>query len=323
MRLKILSIARDVLFLLVFLIILFFFKGSTQAIQVDAVWIDGAAGNWNTAGNWSGGVVPNNAGGSTYNVKIDNGNTGQNSSVSLNMSATIDNLTIDSGDSLGINTGQTLTLASGAGAGTISNAGSLTLNATTSITQLRVSGGDVSLTGGGTVTLSNNANNRIIGAVSTDRLINVDNTIQGAGNIGGNNMALTNQGLIDANQTNSLTIDSSASGAINTGTMRASSGGTLTLLGGTFTNTGGIIEALTGSQTNISSSTVSGGTLSTSGTGVTNLSSATLDGVTTASGTQVNQANAQSVTVTGGMVNNGTFELNSTGSVTQMTFQGA
>ena len=86
--------------------------------------------------------------------------------------------------------------------------------------------GEVTLTGGGTVTL-NGSNNRISGVASTDRLINVNNTIQGAGNIGDNSMALTNQGTIDANLASSnLYIDLSSAG-INDGIFKASNGGTL------------------------------------------------------------------------------------------------
>ena len=46
--------------------------------------------------------------------------------------------------------------------------------------------GNVSLTGGGTVTLSNNSQNFLFGAAGTNRLTNVNNTIQGSGNIGDN-----------------------------------------------------------------------------------------------------------------------------------------
>lgn len=86
------------------------------------------------------------------------------------------------------------------GGGTYTNNGNITLNSTGNNTDLKVSRGEVSLTGGGTVTLSNNNGNRIFGLVATDRLINVDNTIQGAGQIGVNTMALTNQGTIIANR---------------------------------------------------------------------------------------------------------------------------
>src|SRR5579883_1015025 len=67
---------------------------------------------------------------------------------------------------------------------------------------------------------------------------------------------------------------------VNTGTMEATAGSTLTLLGGTFNNTGGLIQAVgTGSLVNLNSVTISGGTLTGSGGGVfQNITSLTLDG---------------------------------------------
>jgi hypothetical protein len=71
-------------------------------------------------------------------------------------------------------------------------------------------------------------------------LINEDNTIRGAGIIGGwpTPMSLTNHGVIEAdNSAAALTIYGSA-GVVNTGTLRAVSGATLELRDGTFTNSG-------------------------------------------------------------------------------------
>ena len=65
---------------------------------INATWL-GGAGNWDNAALWDIGVVPNNGGGDTYNVFIDGGKIA-NSTVNLNINATIDNLTIDAGDTL-------------------------------------------------------------------------------------------------------------------------------------------------------------------------------------------------------------------------------
>lgn len=213
--------------ILMAVVIVLALQGTSMAVQITATWT-GGAGNWNVGGNWSGGVVPNN-GMDTFNVLIDGGNIGTNSTVSLDMNATIDNLTIDALDSLGINNARSLTLVSGAGAGTITNNGSIALNATVSLTDLRMSG-NVTMQGTGKFNLSNSLNNRILGVLSTDRLTNqAGHTIQGAGQIGADFMALTNQGTINANQTNSLTIDltNTAGSAVNDGILKASNGGTL------------------------------------------------------------------------------------------------
>src|SRR3990167_3810049 len=135
-------------------VIILALQGTSMAVQITATW-NGGAGNWNTAGNWSGAVVPNN-GADTFNVQIDNGNA-TNSSVSLNMAATIDNLTIDVSDSLDINNAQSLTIGSGVGAGTITNNGSIAMNSIGNVTDLVMTGAsDVTLGGTGTVTMSDN-----------------------------------------------------------------------------------------------------------------------------------------------------------------------
>ncbi len=153
--------------------------------------------------------------------------------------------------------------------GTLNNVGTFLVNSAGSTTDVRLSG-DVTLTGGGTVTLSDNSNNRILGNAGTDRLTNADNLIQGAGQLGANGMALTNQGTILANQTNTLTIDPSSSGFTNQGTLRANAGSTL---------------KVTDSFTNFSGTTLTGGTYQVLGTMrlsnaniVTNAAAILLDG---------------------------------------------
>ncbi|HOW74239.1 MAG TPA: hypothetical protein PKY77_26855 [Phycisphaerae bacterium] len=85
----------------------------------------------------------------------------------------------------------------------------------------------------------------IRGATTTDRLIN-ENTIEGAGDVGSNPMALTNRGLglIDANDpTYRLRIDPSANGVVNSGTLQASWGASLALCDGNFADDGGLVRA--------------------------------------------------------------------------------
>ena len=82
--------------------------------------------------------------------------------------------------------------------GSYPNLGSVTLNSTGNFTELVLQGGNVTLSGG-TVTMSNNANNYIFGAATADTLTNQE-TIQGAGNIGNGRMTLVNSGTINANQ---------------------------------------------------------------------------------------------------------------------------
>ena len=74
--------------------------GPLQASQVTESYIGPASGDWNTASHWSiPGTVPSNFGGTTYSVHIA---TTASATVSLDINATIDNLTIDVGDALAL-----------------------------------------------------------------------------------------------------------------------------------------------------------------------------------------------------------------------------
>ena len=160
--------------------------------------------------------------------------------------------------------------------GTIDNRGAFALTNAGNQTDIQIES-DVTLTGGGSITLGGSANNsRILDETGTKDgiLRNIDNTIQGRGAIGFDRLEVSNGGLIDANDsTGSLNLDPRATGLqfTNTGTMRASNGGQLTLdgtNGGQFLNTGGRIEAQNGSTVRLQSvASVVGGDLESFGTG--------------------------------------------------------
>ena len=148
-----------------------------------------------------------------------------------------------------------------------------------------MTGGDVTLggSGTGTVTMSDNFNNRIFGGVATDRLINENNTIQGGGQI---ITLLTNNGMVDANISGG-TMSLSTNSKINNGTFRASNGGTLkvsadvsgggdleadggviTIAGGRNLTTTGSITVNNGGALNLAStSTMTGSDLTMNSTG--------------------------------------------------------
>lgn len=283
--------------------------GRAGAAQVDANWVGGAS-NWNNVLSWSPNVIPNNGtGGNTYRVFIDHG-AGPASTVTLDISPQIDTLTIDTGEILNFNNGTLLALAGGS----ITNNGTINLSSIGSNTDLRLDA-DLSLTGAGAVVMSNLSTNRIRSDVGTRRLTNAS-TIRGSGQIGVDSMALTNQGLIIADQPTTLSIDPSPTGAINTGTMRAASGGVLTLIAGSFDNTGGTIEALNGSSVSIAAAGVSGGTLTTAGTGAVNIFGSTLTGITNTG--LINVPNGQLCALTGTITNNANVSLSSIGSNTDL-----
>jgi hypothetical protein len=208
------------------------------------------------------------------------------------------------------------------GGGSYTNHGTFAMNSTFGgVDLIMTAGSDVTLAGTGTLTLSNSSQNNVRADAGERFIHGVNHTIQGAGRIGLNQMALTNHGTILANQLTPLVIDPNASGAINTGTLRASGGATLRLQDGTFTNTGGTIEALNGSTVELTAgATIVGGTLATAGTGVIrnpDFGVATLDGsgITNAGNFQMNFASL--TRLRGTLTNNGTMGMNASfGAVT-------
>ena len=183
--------------------------------------------------------------------------------------------------------------------GSIIHNGTWNMNASVNPTDISVSG-DVTLSGTGSMVMNNNTNNRFIGVASTDKLIlESTRTVQGSGQIGVNQMRLTNRGDINANVSNSLTIDPTdgtevdgiTGKVVNSGTLRATSGGTLILNGGIFSNFEGVDEGLiradgTGagaSQVRITSSTVKGGDLDVIDDGEMQFNVAILDSATSLS----------------------------------------
>jgi len=294
------------------------FLWTGPALAAD-VW-NGGTGQWSSAGNWNSGLP-----GISSDVLIDNGNL-VNSVVNLDAYASINNLTIDSGDTLNILNAYNLAIN-----GTnINNAGTLALKSTTTYVDL-IFKNNVSLTGGGNLTLSDTTPyNRIYSNTAGSVLDNVDNTISGAGTISQNSgLTLKNEaaGIIDATGTNALGLQTLGT-VVNNGILRSSNttagNGGLWFQNTTIDNTGnsngGRITAL-GANTHVDlyNSTIKGGTLTTSGGGVIQTAtgySGTLDGSTA----QVNitsgstfLANNSSNTYLSGTINNaGTIKSDST-----------
>ncbi len=123
----------------------------------------------------------------------------------------------------------------------------------------------VTLTGGGQITMTN-GDNEIGGQTDGDTLINVNNTISGAGNIGVyGGLVVVNDALIDASGTSPLTVGGVYAPLTNNGTIEATGSGGLILVG-TIDNTGGTIAAAGGVVT-VTNADIVGGTLATSGAG--------------------------------------------------------
>jgi fibronectin-binding autotransporter adhesin len=288
---------------------------------------NGGTGSWETAGNWSSGVP------------------GATSNACINVASSTVNITSTSGDStlnldinlgtdiLNIGNNTQLTIQSG---GNILNNGALNLNSSANTTELIIDGA-TTLSGTGTVTMSNNTNNYITGGGTFTN----NQTIQGAGNIGNNNLTLVNSGstaIIDANVSSTLQINPNG-GTTNTGTLEATAGGVLELSGSTAANTGGLILATgnsggmspTPSTVELNNVSITGGTLTSSSGGViesvdtwNSSATPTLTGVTISTGSTVNVPNNNGLNLGAGTItNNGTINLQSTSNNTELVIAGS
>ena len=278
-------------------------------------WAD-ADGNWSVPANWSPADVPNTA---AEEARINNG-----SDVTLDGSFSIGSFTLGAADSLTVPNGQTLTLD-----GDFSNAGTLTLNASSSFTSLSFTDGAHQVTGTGEIVLSAadgfGSNARITGSGTPSVTFGAGQTVRGAGNVGNGLLAFTNNGTFAADVSNrTLTLDPDNAAGVtftNNGTLRAANGGTLLLTGsgtGAFGNTGGAIQAQAGSTVRLEAGAdVTGGTLSTAGTGQFSVGAATLRTLTTNGA--INVENGGALSLDGAITNNGTIALNASSSFTDLS----
>ena len=115
--------------------------------------------------------------------------------------------------------------------GIVNNTGTIALNSAGAETELELIQHGITLQGGGQLTLSDSGGNVIFGTDPSVTLTNVDNTISGAGQLGGGQMTLVNHGTIVATGSNALIIDTGANAVINSGTLEAAGSGGLVIHG--------------------------------------------------------------------------------------------
>ena len=276
------------------------------ASQTTDTW-NGGTGNWSDNTLWSNGV-PDSA---SADVFIDGGKTATASVVNLDSDRTVGRLTLDAGDTFYLAHDLSVTNSGGfTGAGSIRNGGTVDLYQPGGSAGTLSISGNVSLSGGGTV---------FVGGASTiggnGTLTNVDNLIQGGdngqnGGVGNSTLTIVNQAggtILANNSTVQLTLRPGPGGLTNQGLLEASSNATLVLTNsGPYTNTGGTISALTGSTVQLSSASVTGGTLSTAGTGV--ILASVSSALTNVSNTGLLEVNGTTA-VGGTLKNSGTVDL--------------
>ncbi|AZC94221.1 T1SS secreted agglutinin RTX [Pseudomonas chlororaphis subsp. piscium] len=126
----------------------------------------------------------------------------------------------------------TLSIADGAimpFGGGIHNSGTIELGSAGNETSLEILFRGATLTGGGQVLLSDNAQNVIFGGSADTVLTNVDNRISGAGQLGAGQMILANAGLILASGLNSLVLDTGTHTITNSGVLESTGTGGMTV----------------------------------------------------------------------------------------------
>lgn len=269
----------------------------------------GADTGWSDAANWNNGAIT----------------SGENIVINLTTAATVVDGTFTIGTLMLGGTGDSATIANGQDLivdGNISNAGTITLGSTTTYTYLQVGAANITLSGTGTLVLGSATPYNIVQATASGNTLTNQSTITGAGTIGnGTGLVLSNSGTINANVSGqTLLLNPGAS--TNTGTLEATNGGTLVLSGASWTQTSpGTITAATGSAVVLKNGvTVTGGTLTTSGTGFVYGDGANLVGVTNTGQFEVQNNNVTNIS---GTINNtGTITLDSTTTWTYLQLNG-
>ena len=240
-------------------------------------------------------------------------NTAAGGTMATSGNSTLNNVTIGAGSTYTGADG-TLTYLGG----TITNQGTITGSGSYFGSELRVAAGTTTtLQGGGTVALSNFTNNYVRDAdAGTGALVNVDNTITGAGQLGNGQLGLDNRagGTINANASNALVIRANTQGVTNAGLIEASAGGLAQVQNTTVTQTGAgtLLATGAGSVLQVNSSTINGGTLTANSGGAigTYGGNSTLNGVTISTGTTYALADNTLTYLAGTIVNNGTIAQN-------------
>ena len=277
------------------LIALAILAGSGTSFAQTTVTTNGTSGDWTNGGTWTGGVVPNNGSGNTYNVQILN--TPNNVTVALNTAITVNDLQLQSGSTLNTLSGATLTLSSlendgtfntgigGAGgntatiSGDVTNNGSLTLfgeHDTLNVSGTFTNNGALSVFGTGDVVNINTLNNGATGSLTIS--LNSLGTI----NLTGGGLGIT-----DIASTSSVDI-----------------GGTFNLINGSTTTSG---------LANLTS--VEGSLILRNGQ-ITSVTPNGTDTLTFAVGSLVDISNNSTLQVNGNLTNNGSVRLGFYGGMT-------
>ena len=258
-----------------------------------------------TGADLQGGVLDASNGGTFYDIN--------NSTLDGSASTLTNNADVVIGNNQGLNV-----------LGTIANQGTITVGSNGYGTVLEFEGNAVTLTGTGTLLLTDNANNYVEGASAATTLVNDGNLIEGAGNFGDGQLTLIDSGIIAATGGNALTLDLGSTGTITAaGELLGIGAGGLTVTNGTYTNLG-LIQADDGSTvtftsnatlTNSLNGTLTGGSYGAISTGDGATLAVSGSAITTDAATIELSGTAASITFGGTALGASLDDITSTGSL--------
>ena len=238
-------------------------------------WTPAGTGAFSTPANWSTGLPT-----SIKDTFITNGTVGTPTIVNLTTTGNVANLTIGANNTLNVTPAGGLTIYGTS----FANTGALNVNGGAGFNSFFYLANAVTFSGSGvtTLTASPGGGDLFFRNGGGGSLIN-QSTIRGGANFD-SGMAINNQGTFDANTTGQA-LRFSSGPITNTGTMRATGGGVLSISGITVTNGGGTLASAASSNVSLSGGVrVVGGTLNSNGgtLGTAAGSTATVDGGTAA-----------------------------------------
>ena len=290
-----------------------------------AITWTGSAGdnNFDNAMNWSPQQVPTSADTVTIDPAVA---TSIGFSVGSNA---VQSLSTNSFVTLNLSNQETFTIGTSA-ATTFTNGGTFALNSSNQNTDFVINAATVTLNGGGTIALDNNAANRIYGAAAGDVLNNVNNLIQGAGQLGIGQLTFINgaSGTVNADQATTLVLNTGSNVVSNSGLLESTTGGGLVILNTVVNNGAGGHVSGAGGNVLLQGGTLQGGTLSSSGSGaiiVQGGQTGHLDGTTNTivNTGSVDVQNQGTLTAIGTITNNGTIALQSSNQPTDFVIGAA
>jgi len=192
----------------------------------------------------------------------------------------------------------------------LTNSGVLAINSINTYASVLIRE-NTAFSGTGQVLMTNSPYNRIYSESGVSTLtLGSGQTLRGGGAVGLNAMSLINNGVIESVHQTPLILDPNSGGVDNNNLLRATPGTTLVLSSGSFDNTDGVIHAQDGGSVTVSAAGVSGGTLTSEGSGVFNLQDSSELRHTTNQGL-IGVPNGHTAYVRSSLINNSTLQLNS------------